>query len=231
MYRICALLLLLCLILANVALGQSFLLKDYTQWTASEVQKVLTDSPWAAEVRKVMSMAVLMESRQAGDSGTGPRVVAPRASTGNSSGQGGGIEITLRISWQSALPVRRALVRSRLGSATAPIAVDVQEYLQKDPADYVVLVTGMPIRQARAIELTAAKKKCSLHAGKSPEIIARSLELQNRNETVDVLLTFPRSRPIKLEDDEVEVQLTLGPVEVKKKFKLKNMVYDGKLEL
>ena len=48
---------------------------------------------------------------------------------------------------------------------------------------------------------------------------------------VDILMKFSKAEPIKLEDNEVEVNAKLGIFEMKKKFKLKEMVYNGKLEL
>ena len=217
------------LMVASVALAQNFWVKEYTQWTDSEVRKLLIDSPWAAETKKAVAMAVLMQSRNTADRGGGPGAVAPR---GLDRGQGSAqIEITLRISWQSALPIRMAFVRSRVGPGAAVIPPDMEQLLKMDPQEYIILVTGMPIRQARAIETTAASKKSSIHVGKRPPILARSTELQPRSETVDVVLRFPRSQPITLDDKEIEVFLTLGPVEAKKKFTLKDMVYNGKLEL
>jgi hypothetical protein len=48
-------------------------------------------------------------------------------------------------------------------------------------------------------------------------------------------LVFPRLQPgaheIKLEDEEVEVFLQLEAGKISRKFKLKDMVVDGKLEL
>jgi hypothetical protein len=45
------------------------------------------------------------------------------------------------------------------------------------------------------------------------------------------LFIFPRTDPITLDDKEVELDLKLGTMEAKRKFNLKDMVYNGKLEL
>jgi hypothetical protein len=48
----------------------------------------------------------------------------------------------------------------------------------------------------------------------------------------NIYLVFPRAdTPITLEDGDVEVFLKLGTVDVKRRFRLKDMVFDGKLEL
>ena len=49
--------------------------------------------------------------------------------------------------------------------------------------------------------------------------------------SVDLHLMFPRTEAITLEDKNVEFKLALGPMDVKKKFKLKDMVFNGNLEL
>jgi len=46
-----------------------------------------------------------------------------------------------------------------------------------------------------------------------------------------LIFHFPKDHPIELEDKEVEFCMRRGPMEVKKKFKLKDMVYEGKLAL
>ena len=46
-----------------------------------------------------------------------------------------------------------------------------------------------------------------------------------------LLFTFPRTSPISLDDKEVEFATKIGAMEVRRKFKLKDMVYQGKLAL
>jgi len=51
---------------------------------------------------------------------------------------------------------------------------------------------------------------------------------------MNLYLFFPKAEPgshvITLEDNEVEVNLKLGSTEIRRKFKLKDMVYEGQLE-
>jgi hypothetical protein len=58
-----------------------------------------------------------------------------------------------------------------------------------------------------------------------------SINFQPRTQSVDVVYLFPRTQPIESDDKEVEVVLKLGEIEAKKKFSLKDMVYNGKLQL
>ena len=49
--------------------------------------------------------------------------------------------------------------------------------------------------------------------------------------TLTVVFGFPRTDPITLDDKDVEFVTTLGTPEVKQKFKLKDLVVNGELEL
>ena len=43
--------------------------------------------------------------------------------------------------------------------------------------------------------------------------------------------SFPEPKPSALEDKDVELRTQVGPFKIKRKFKLKNMVFNDKLEL
>ena len=58
-----------------------------------------------------------------------------------------------------------------------------------------------------------------------------NIATNQRGRNIDILLRFAKTEPIRVEDNEVEVDAKLGKFEVKKKFKLKDMVFNGKLEL
>ena len=138
--------------------------------------------------------------------------------------------MTLNVSWRSALPFRKAIVRSRLG-AGSPIPPEAQELLSKDQEDYVIVVSGVPAGMARILQSTEQLDKSMLRAGKKAPIAARSINVQPRTQTVDVIFSFPKTHAITADDKEVEVVLKLGPIEAKRKFSLKEMSYMGKLDL
>ena len=66
-------------------------------------------------------------------------------------------------------------------------------------------------------------------------IQANSASLRQEGRGVDLYLVFQRAEPgahlITLDDTEVEVVVKTNAVQLKRKFTLKNMVYQGKLEL
>ena len=96
---------------------------------------------------------------------------------------------------------------------------------------YVILVEGMPANLARQVMADQEKlKKSSLKVGKR-EIPLANLATGQAGRSVNFVFFFSKADPIKVEENEVEVDAKLGQFEVKKKFKLKDMVVNGKLEL
>ena len=86
-------------------------------------------------------------------------------------------------------------------------------------------MAGMSRNTDRLKETTTLKRK-----NKEP-IRPEVVELSNQEESVTLFVGFPRTDPIVLEDKNVEFEMKLGPMTVKRKFKLKDMLFDGKLEL
>ena len=102
--------------------------KDFTAWTAQQVEKMLTDSPWARRVTVVIGSLRegALDSFQGGDAGLGGG--GGRNSEGSTQVQGIR-RVTVTVAWISGLPARQALVRlqSGLGAAIPP---DLQRELK-----------------------------------------------------------------------------------------------------
>jgi len=230
------------LLIAGIALGEDFWVKkEYTQWTEEEVKKVMTNSPWAKDVtvsapagslgpgqRGPQNSNIDVESGAGGGRGRGGR---GGARGGEAEGGGAGdVLLSLNMSWRSALPLRKAIVKSRLGGSTE-VPSEAQQMLAKEQEEYVIVVSGVPARNARQIQDPARLNRSTLKAGKKAPITPKAVDFQARTQTVDVFFIFPKTDPITLEDKEVELDLKLGAMEAKRKFNLKDMVYNGKLEL
>ena len=134
------------------------------------------------------------------------------------------------MSWRSSLPLRKALVKSR-SSGSTEVPAEAQQLLSKEQEEYVVVVSGLPARIARQIQDPVRLNRSTLKAGKKAPITPKAVDFQSRTQSVDVLFIFPKTDPITLDDKEVELDLKLGTMEAKRKFNLKDMVYNGKLEL
>jgi hypothetical protein len=121
-------------------------------------------------------------------------------------------------------------VKSRIG-ASSEVPADLGQSLSKEPEDYIVVVSGVPAVMARMIRDPVRLNRSSLKVGKRAPMVPRTVDFQARTQRVDVLFIFPRNEPITLEDKEAESDLLLGPMEARKKFTLKDMLYNGKLEM
>ena len=221
------------LCLAGVALGQDFWIrKEYTQWSDEEVRKMITDSPWAKDVTVRAPASALggraadLETNAAGG-GRGGRGRGGRGGGAGDSDGGGESEVflTLKISWRSALPMKEAVLNSR-----GITGAEAQRTLGQEEKEYVIVVSGLPERLAATVRNSSQLQRSVLKTGKRTIALAAA-DFQQRTQTVDLFLVFPRTEPLLVEDRDVEVIVQLGQLEARKKFNLKDMVYKGKLEL
>ena len=141
--------------------------------------------------------------------------------------------VTLRVSWQSALPVKQALVRIRFGDEAGSAAA-AAEALSREETAYIVGVSGVP-RQWIPADPSALEKGAFLRIKGLPPRQPAEVRAAAEGEHVNLLLLFPKQqgggRPIAVEDREVEVSLKFTTTGFSRKFKLKEMVYQGRLEL
>lgn len=237
-------------VLAALASAADFWQKaKFTDWSEKDTQKLLRDSPWARTV----------EIRAGGPGGGGSRGGGRRG--GGGGGGGGGFEggggggddfgggmgggrggrggmvlpdlgptTTLIVRWHTALPVRQAVCRLRFKdeAGTSPEAAKM---LQPETKRYVVGISGLPpqLMRGKPAEL---KENAFLRLKGKPAIAAADVQADRQPRGGSLYLIFPREpNPIAVEDGEVEVFVKLPATEIKRKFNLKQMVFDGKLEL
>jgi len=72
---------------------------------------------------------------------------------------------------------------------------------------------------------------CALARKGRPQIRPERLEILPRPGAPGVLFLFPRTPEVSLEDRNIEFLLVLDDYQVTRRFKLKEMVYQGRLEL
>ena len=227
-------------LVASAAFAQDFWVKkQFNQWSDEEVKRFMKDSPWAKDV----TLATGAPSggnldMGAGGGGGGGDEGGGDAGGGGGGGRGGGGggrgggggSINLVVSWRSALPVKQAVVRSKMGKP-GDVPADAQDFLSKADDQYIIVIEGMPQNFARQAMADGAKvKKSVLKVGKR-EIPLADVRAGQNGRNVDFILFFSKAEPIKVEENEAEVIAKLGIFDVKKKFKLKDMVVNGKLEL
>ena len=211
--------------------------KNFTTWSDKEVEKMLTDSPWAKEAIIVMGSLTSASDdpfyieADPFQAGIGADIPEPEC--------GGGQFQRIRrvkatITWASALPIKLALVR-RLIRLDAPIPPDDQEVLTRDDPFYTVDVVGLPAPFA-ALEpvLDTVKAQTMLRRGNKAPIAPANVQLFRNEADQSVLLEFkfPRTDALTMDDTDVEFVTTLGTTnEIRKRFKLDEMVFGDQLAL
>ena len=138
-----------------------------------------------------------------------------------------------KVRWQTALPVKQALVKMKFG-AEAATSTQAQQLLASADTFYLIVMEGLPQRIAQmggARLQENLKKSTMLKRGDKPPILPTQIEVGVADKLVLIYYAFPKTDAIVLEDKEVEFVSKVGPMEFKKKFKLADMVMDGKLTL
>lgn len=235
--------------------------KKFEDWTVQDAQSVMTDSPWSKKIPMPAggrpAMTVLDQTNNNGAPGTASlgnpanatsglnTTAAGNAGTGSGDGSGRNLPTSSRpsamapstgapeqappltIVWASAAPVRLAILRLRSGQNT-PTETEIAN-AHKSNEFYVIAVSGLP---ATDVDPKTLWQKAFLTVkGKTPEKAAESN--YRKIGTSDVyFFRFRRdSFPLAAADKEVEFKVSVGSVEVKKKFSLRDMQYEGNLAL
>ena len=200
--------------------------KQFIEWSEKDVEKMMNKSPWSKKVTLALSIG-----RSGGGIGGGSRGGIAGRSRGGIAGRSRAPVLQLTISWRSALPIKQAIVKARMGESTE-LPVGATQFLDQQEEFYVVEVSGFPTRMGRMLENSSA----TVIAGtvlkrKDQSITVNNFRAEERGESTDLFFFFPRTANITLEDKTIEFVMKLGRREMKKKFKLKDMVVNGNLEL
>ena len=159
----------------------------------------------------------------------------PRASTAPSSPIGmarsaGAPELqpSMTIIWASALPVR--LAESRMRSGDEQPTGEQLEAALKPRDNYVIAVTGLPEPDDQA-KIPQLAHTAFLSVQGKGDIQATRSSFRKFGETNVYFFRFPRTTVIAATDKTVEFRVTVGTVQLKKRFEVKDMSFQGKLDL
>lgn len=223
--------------------------KKPADWTEKESRKIMANSPWARSASPEMDMG--------GGMGRGTGMV-DASSGGGFGGGGGGGEMgggggagggggrggrggggglpadrppmpTVIIRWDSAQPVREAVARLDM---TDPLTAELKGRLSEF---YIITIAGYPIPEGQAADMARLQRRLASGAtltckNKEP-IRAAAARLIPGEKKIDIQYIFPRTAPIAESDQEVRFQTRMGMMKLDSKFKLKDMLFDGRLSL
>jgi hypothetical protein len=234
----------LCLIVTALGLSAADAFwknKPAAEWTEEDSRLVLTSSPWAKETIGTVTRRVtedqLREGGQMGQpSGVGydgvdPKGSGPKVSPNIFTGAGGDDRsprsyarpITLKLRWESALPVRLAEFKSREvepptlegdGYRIAVYGIPGADF-KGDPKEL-----GKPLKNLAALKREARR-----------DVRPISAEVFQRENDVVVVYLFPLSAEITRNDRQIEFEAHIGRIVVTQVFDLSEMEFLGKLEL
>ena len=205
--------------------------KELTAWSDRDVQRMMSNSPWAKRVTVVFPRPP----------GAAISDRAPTASLGRGGGGRGGFggrggnafgaspQSRLVVQWRSGLPMRQAIVRGRIGEGGA-LDPAGRQLLARRPTAYFIVVSGLPRPFAR-LDPAALMAEARLERRGKPPILPIQVSPQREGNGVALVYLFPRDDAITLEDDEVEFVTEVAEATIKRKFELEDMVVNGELEL
>jgi len=200
--------------------------KPFREWSDKEARKLLENSPWASLIAEPLPNRGPVPTP---DSAGGGRGGGGRGGGGGAEGFGPGpVRVRLTISWRSALPLKQAMARQQAGKdGTMP--PETEAALGREEELYVVAIQGLPPQYTQSGPTHTID--AFLHRDGKPDIPAARGASQPARGGAILLVGFPRTDPITLADGDVEFEVKIGALSVKKKFKLKDMVFHGRLEL
>jgi len=198
--------------------------KKPSDWSDEEIEMLLNKSPWAKEaavsyyggqngpLSNTMPGARSRSSRNA-SSGTSPSAASPAA-------------WKAIVRWESALPVREAL-------KTKP-SPGVEKFYILNMVGDVPSVGATPDedesqRQARFETLKQVTKL--EHKGDAILLSSVAVAPKSALSLAGTLFYFSRDLALRPKDNQATFSTKLGPIDVKCKFALKDMMYRGNLEL
>lgn len=215
-------------------MAADFWAKPAAEWSDKDVVKMLTNSPWG----RTFSVSLPFGGGNsgappsAGGGGRGGRGGGPGGDPGGGFSGPAGAAATIYARWQSALPVKQAAVRLKYG-AQAATSPDAKQIFDREETDYTIIVTG-PMRSLPKEDSETLKKiimDASSLSAPGKDVKPSDVGIAMDQASYDIALHFPRSAAFTLDDKEVEFSTKFGNVTLKSKFKLKDMVYNGKLEM
>ncbi len=220
--------------------------KKPSEWSDKEFNKIITDSPWSRA--SIVTMSGGGGNRGggeggsrgggAGETGRGGGGGGGGGRKGGGGGEGGGgggnmPSISMQIRWQSSRPVKLALAHLKFG-AEAATKPEIMEMVNREEKDYLIMIEGFPPAMARQSQerlISNLKKNCAIHCQGKDDLLPTDVQTGQNAKGPVAIVVFPKKDPFSLDDKEVEFSMKMGNTTVKRKFKLKDMVFDGKLAM
>ncbi|MGC2661203.1 MAG: hypothetical protein WA324_24895 [Bryobacteraceae bacterium] len=235
--------------------GPAWLTKDFKDWTQKDASAVLTESAWARVMpmpsserpsQVIVDNGALAPGSQS-SSAIGPNMTNTSMTGANQGSEGGNpsrtpamtpaamaqstgapaTQPTVTVIWASALPVR--LAELKLRTQGNPLTNAQIQAAMKPRERYVIVVVGLPppddLSQVNAL---AATSSLGTRGKTIPCSESDFRTIANHNLYI---FRFPKTSIFNLDDRDVEFRMTMGHMQIKRKFELRDMIYQGNLAL
>lgn len=237
----------LLVLLAVVAQAQKT--KPWTEWSEKDTDKVLNDSGWGqtqaegGSSEEPTQTSAITSTTAARDSQV--RNAGAAAKAGESGEKKAGAVAYYRVRFLTAKPIRAALVRKvELQGAPAERVAQLKSFMDRDFGDYIVVTITMegndtkrmaPVAQGLTnADVNALKEVTYLERkdGKRVQLVDYRAPIQDG---LGAKFVFPRTvegKPfIDAASGEVRFAMEMGKaLKINRRFKVADMMYDGKLE-
>jgi len=231
------------LILSSVALlvaaDGSWNTKPISNWTVDDARQILTKSPWAKSTIAGLSRLQSEDQRREGGNMGQPhgvgydginngKVPLPNLQSiyggagGNVHRTGDTKSVTVRVVWESAMPVRAAQLKAH----------DIEPPTLSDEG-YSVAVYGVPFADVKDPKKAGEPLKglAMLRREGKKDVKPTSVEVFERENDLVVVYTFPLSAEITRKDPRVDFYAQIGRLNVAQVFSPDEMIFQNKLEL
>lgn len=218
--------------------------KPWTEWSKKDIEKTLNDSAWGQ---------TQSEGQQSGGNESAiTQVAAPRAAERdlNRSGESGETKasslVKYHVRFLSAKPVRAAFARMVLLSKSQPdeaLTSQLQGFVDRDFSDYIVVSVGVevgdqkmaaPVMRAFSTATTEGLQKNVYLERKDGKKLYLMEYRAPAEDGMGAKFVFPRKfegQPFLSENDSVRFVAQLNEkMKVNTRYKLSDMLYEGKLE-
>lgn len=233
------------LMLAGLAVAQKQ--KPWTEWTQKDIDKTLNDSAWGQTQTEGGAAS------QAGNTSAITQVAAPRASDrelNSRQGESGESKpvnyVKYQVRFLSAKPVRAAFARKVLlakAQADEALTTQLQGFVDRDFSEYIVVSVGVEVGDQKM-----AGPILKAFTGASTDTLQKAVYLERKDgkklflmdyrppveDGMGAKFIFKRvvdGQPFLSENDSVRFIAQMNEkVKLDTRYKLSNMLYDGKLE-
>ena len=210
--------------------------KDIRDWTEDDAKDILLSSPWSLNVKStVMPLQSEPQRREGGNMGqpqgigykgvdnTTDAQKLARVMSGNFNPLPPVGPMTVRVRWESALPVRAAELKAH---EVEPPTLEGE--------GYQIAVYGIPGTYFKGDPKTLGeplKRAALLKREGKPDVKPTSCEVFQTAKGIVVAYLFPFSAELSERDTLVEFSALIGRIAVIHSFDLREMRINGKLEL